>query len=254
MDLGGVLQMARQSRAAGGMLSNRFLMTTAPGLGRDLGDAQLGTSLASALSQNIGGRATKKSKAAQQEYGLRDAEGNFLDSRLAMTDPDKYAWEKIIPALQKKGVNADDNVGVTEALSKLFSNRTVADVFSKLITQREQYQAKAGQYEKAPGLEGAGPLLRKDPFVGYEAVLAQLRNLATQAPLMDAAAAELAKIAEAMGSLGKTFSEGSTAEKIGAGMAWPASAPWVRSGACMLRRGCTVCSAALRRSTPRRPR
>jgi hypothetical protein len=76
----------------------------------------------------------------------------------------------------------------------------VQDVFSKLITQREQYQAKAGQYEKAPGLEGAQPLLWKDPFVGYEAVLARLRNLATQAPLMDAAAAGMAKVAEAMGS------------------------------------------------------
>jgi hypothetical protein len=218
MDLGGVLQMAKQSRAAGGILSNRFLMTTAPGLGRDLGDSQLGTSLASALSQNIGGRATKGSKAAQQEYGLRDKKGEFLDSRLAMTDPDKYAWEKIIPALKNKGIDPDDNVAVAGALSKLFSNRTVGDVFTKLISQREQYQAKAGQYEKAPGLEGAGPLLRKDPFVGYEGMLAQLRNLATQAPLMDAAASGLAKISETIGSLNKTFSEGSTAEKIGAGM------------------------------------
>jgi len=216
MDLGGVLQMARQSRAAGGILSNRFLMTTAPGLGRDLGDSQLGTSLASALSQNIGGRATKTSKAAQQEYGLRDKQGNFLDSKLAMTDPDKFAWERLMPAMQKKGVDINDNVAVTKTLAGLFSNRTVQDVFSKLITQREQYQAKAGQYEKAPGLEGAKPLLTKDPFVGWEAVLAQLRNLATQAPLMDAAASGLAKLSTAIGSAVQTFSEGNKAEKIGA--------------------------------------
>ncbi|MBR1154603.1 hypothetical protein [Bradyrhizobium sp. JYMT SZCCT0428] len=54
MDLGGVLQFAKQSRAAGGILSNRFLTMTAPGLARDMGDAQLGTSLASGLAQNIG--------------------------------------------------------------------------------------------------------------------------------------------------------------------------------------------------------
>src|SRR5207253_490184 len=53
MDLGGYLQFARQSRAAGGILSNRFLASTMPGLARDLGDAQLGTALASSLSQNI---------------------------------------------------------------------------------------------------------------------------------------------------------------------------------------------------------
>ena len=219
MDLGGVLAMARQSRAAGGILSNRFLMTTAPGLGRDLGDYQLGTSLASALSQNIGGRATKTSKAVQQEFGLRDKKGQFLDSRLAMTDPDKYAWEKILPALEKKKISPDDDVAVAGAMSKLFSNRTVADVFTKLINQRAQYQAKAGQYEKAPGLEAAKPLLTKDPFVGYEAVLSQLRNLATQAPLMDAAAAGLAKLSSAIGSAVQTFSEGNRAEKIGMGTA-----------------------------------
>jgi hypothetical protein len=218
MDLGGVLQMARQSRAAGGILSNRFLMTTAPGLGRDLGDSQLGTSLASALSQNIGGRATKTSKTVQQEFGLRDKQGNFLDSRMAMENPDFYAWQKIMPAMQKKGIDIDDNVKVTEALAKLFSNRTVQDVFSKLITQRQQYQAKAGQYEKAPGLEGAKALGAKDPFVAYEGVLAQLRNLATQAPLMDTAAAGLLKLSGAIASLNSMFSEGSRADKIGAGL------------------------------------
>ena len=121
--------------------------------------------------------------------------------------------EKIIPALEEKGINKDDDVAVAGAMSKLFSNRTVADVFTKLISQREQYQAKAAQYEKAPGLEGAKPLLTKDPFVGYEAVLAQLRNLATQAPLMDAAASALAKLSGAIGTAVQTFSAGSTREK-----------------------------------------
>ncbi|MBR0907023.1 hypothetical protein [Bradyrhizobium liaoningense] len=208
MDLGGALTFARQSRAAGGILSNRFLMTTAPGLARDLGDPQLGTALASALSQNIGGRATKASKEAQQEWGLRDKNGRFLDSRLAMTDPDKWAWERLIPALQKKGVDVNDNVKVSEVLSKLFSNRVVGDVFSKLITQREQYQAKAGQYAKAPGLEAAAQLPVKDPFVAYEAVFAQLRNLATQAPVMDAAASGLNKISGSIASLNDAVGQG----------------------------------------------
>ncbi|WP_454626957.1 hypothetical protein [Bradyrhizobium cenepequi] len=208
MDLGGALTFARQSRAAGGVLSNRFLMTTAPGLMRDLGDPQLGTALATALSQNIGGRATKASKAAQQEYGLRDKSGNFVDSRRAMSDPDKWAWETLIPALQKKGVDVNDNVKVSEVLSKLFSNRVVGDVFSKLITQREQYQAKAGQYEKAPGLAGAAALPAKDPFVAYEGVLAQLRNLATQAPVMDSAASGLNSLSGAIANLNGSIAKG----------------------------------------------
>lgn len=212
MDLGGVLSFARQSRAAGGALSNRFLMTTAPGLMRDLGDPQLGTALSSALSQNIGGRATKQSKAAQQEYGLRDASGQFLNADLAIRDPDKWAWQVLMPALQKKGVDVNDNIKVTEAVSKLFSNRVVGDVFSKLITQREQYQAKAGQYEKAPGLEAAGNLPGKDPFVAYEAVFAQLRNLATQAPVMDSAAKGLTQLSGAISSLNDAVSKGQFAK------------------------------------------
>ncbi|MCK1679544.1 hypothetical protein IVA87_08730 [Bradyrhizobium sp. 147] len=208
MDLGGALTFARQSRAAGGILSNRFLMTTAPGLARDLGDPQLGTALASALSQNIGGRATKASKAAQMEWGLRHKNGQFLDSSLAMTDPDKWAWERLIPALQKKGVDVNDNVKVSEVLSKLFSNRVVGDVFSKLITQREQYQAKAGQYAKAPGLDAAANLPGKDPFVAYEGVFAQLRNLATQAPVMDSAASGLNKLSGSIASLNDAVGKG----------------------------------------------
>ena len=198
MDLGGALAMARQSRAAGGVLSNRFLMTTAPGLARDLGDPQLGTALSSSLSQNVGGRATKASKAAQQEFGLRGKDGRFLDSDMIMRDPDRYAWDRLIPALQKKGVDVNDNVKVTEALSKLFSNRVVQDVFGKLITQREQYQAKAEQYGRAPGLNAAGPLMGKDPFVAFEALQAQLRNFAALAPVMDTATKTLNELTDAV--------------------------------------------------------
>lgn len=208
MDLGGVLQFARQSRAAGGLLSNRFLMTTMPGLARDLGDAQLGTSLSTSLNQNIGGRATKESKAAQQAMGLRDKNGNFLNSRLAMSDPDRYAWEVLMPAMRKAGVNTDDDLAVTQSLAKLFSNRTVQDAFAKLINQSAQYQGKAEQYNRAPGLNAAGELMKRDPFVAYEAVFSQLRTLAGQAPIMNAAAGALNSLAGAIANLNQTIETG----------------------------------------------
>jgi hypothetical protein len=208
MDLGGVLAFARQSRAAGGLLSNRFLMTTMPGLARDLGDAQLGTSLSSALNQNIGTRATKQALAGQKEFGLRDEQGKFIQDRLAMSDPDRYAWEVLMPALKKKGVDVDDDLAVTKALTKVFSNRTVQDVFSKLINQRQQYQGKAEQYARAPGLSAAGPLMQKDPFVAYEALFAQLRTLASQAPIMNAAAAALNSMTTALANLNKFVETG----------------------------------------------
>lgn len=208
MDLGGVLQFARQSRAAGGILSNRFLMTTMPGLARDLGDSQLGTALASALSQNVGGRATKQSKAEQQRYGLRDKNGNFLDADMAMRDPDRYAWERLIPAMQKRGIDTTDDVKVVGALAKLFSNRTVQDVFAKLINQQAQYQGKALQYERAPGLDAASELMKRDPFVAYEAVFSQLKTLAGQAAVMDSAAKGLNLISDAISNMNKAIETG----------------------------------------------
>lgn len=234
MDLGGALAMARQSRAAGGVLSNRFLMTTAPGLARDLGDPQLGTALSSSLSQNVGGRATKASKAAQQEFDLRDKQGRFLDSDMLMRDPDKYAWERIIPALQKKGVDVNDNIKVTEALSKLFSNRVVQDVFGKLITQREQYQAKAEQYGRAPGLGAAGPLMGKDPFVALEGVQSQLRNFAALAPVMDTTSSGLNVLSNGIVNLNRTIQDGKlpTGKDVAGGdiTFWGAIAePWTRT-------------------------
>lgn len=207
MDLGGVLTFARQSRAAGGILSNRFLMTTMPGLARDMGDAQLGTSLASALQQNVGNRATKEAMKAQRDFGLRNDAG-FREQRLAMADPDKYAWSVLMPALQKKGVNVDDDLAVTQAMAKVFSNRTVQDVFSKLINQRKTYQGKAEQYDRAPGLDAGTGLISRDPFVAYEAVFAQLRTFAGQAPIMNAAADGLNNLSAGISSLNDAIKPG----------------------------------------------
>ena len=237
MNLGGVLQMVRQSRAAGGSLSNRFMMTTGVGLQRDMGDAQVGTALSSAQSQVIGGRATKASKSVQQDYGLRDKKGKFLNSKMMMENPDLYAWGPLKEALQKKGVDTNDNTQVAASMSKLFSNRLVADIFTKLIQQEEQYRAKQPQYEKAPGLAAGAELGKRDPFVALEGLQAQLRNLATQAPLMDAAAAGLSKLSSAIGNFVKSYSEDDTAGKVGKGLVAGIGGAGVIGGGLMAAKG-----------------
>lgn len=220
LNLGDVFQIAKQSRAAGLALSDRFLMSTAPGLIGDMGAPQVGTALASGLAQAIGGRATKESKAFQQSAGLRDKSGNFLDKSLMQSDPDRYAWNRLIPAMQKKGINADDATGVTEFLSKAFSNRTVADLLGKLILQRQQYQDKSRQYDKAPGLAAAGELPRRDPFVAAEGFISQLRNTAAALaePVFPLATSALNSLSGALGSFANRFSGADTAGKIGMGL------------------------------------
>jgi hypothetical protein len=237
MNLGGVLQMARQSRSAGGSLSNRFMMTTGVGLQRDMGDAQVGTALSSLQSQVIGGRATKQSKAEQQRMGLRDDKGEFLNSKMMMENPDLYAWGPLKDALQKNKVDTTDNTAVSASISKMFSNRVVADIMTKLIQQEDQYRAKQPQYEKAPGLAAGAELSKRDPFVAYEGLNAQLRNLATQAPLMDAAAAGLTKLSSAIGGFVKSYAEDDTAGKVGKGLFAGIAGAGVAGGGLMAAKG-----------------
>lgn len=220
LNLGDVFQVAKQSRAAGLALSDRFLMSTAPGLIGDMGAPQVGTALASGLAQAIGGRATKESKAFQQSAGLRDKSGNFLDKTLMQSDPDRYAWTRLIPAMQKKNINADDATGVTEFLSKAFSNRTVADLLGKLILQRQQYQDKSRQYDQAPGLVAAGELPRRDPFAAAGGFISQLKNTAAALaePVFPLATSSLNYFTSALGGAANRFANGDKGDKIGIGL------------------------------------
>lgn len=217
MDLGDILRMSQMSKSGGATLDNRFLMSVAPGLMQDIGPARLGTALGSSMSQVIGGRATKKSKAAQMDYGLRDKQGNFLNDREVMSNPFDYTLNRLVPALQKKGVDVNDNVAVTRATSQLFSNQMVADLFTKMITQREQYSAKGEQYAKAPGLAAATELPKRDPFVAAEGFVSQLKNFAASLaePAFPAATATINALSGALGNLAKTYSEETGIGKAG---------------------------------------
>lgn len=217
LNLGDVFQVAKQSRAAGLALSDRFLMSTVPGLIGDMGAPQVGTALSSTLAQVVGGRATRQSKAFQRAMGLRDAKGNFLDRKLIQSDPDLYAWNKLMPAMRKRGINTDDETAVTEFLAKAFSNRTVADLFGKLILQAEQYQGKSRQQERSPGFDAAGELPKRDPFVAAEGFVSQLRNTAAALsdPVFPLATSSLNALSGALGTFAKNFSEGDRGQKIG---------------------------------------
>ncbi|CAH1653232.1 hypothetical protein CHELA1G11_10607 [Hyphomicrobiales bacterium] len=209
LDLGGFLQMVRQSRAAGASLDNKFLSTIAPALGQDMGDARVGTALSSGLSQIVGAKATKQSKAIQAQYGLRDRKGNFVDEKTFLANPYDYMKKTLLPNLEKRGININDDAALTAVMSRIFSNRTVADIFTKMATQREQYDRKAQQYDNAPGLDAANELPKRDPFVAWSGLTSQLTNLVTQltSPLIPAATSALNGLTGAIGSFANYLSE-----------------------------------------------
>ncbi|MBN9062181.1 MAG: hypothetical protein BGP06_09385 [Rhizobiales bacterium 65-9] len=209
LDMGGLLQMARMAKSGGAALSEKFLMTTAPALMMDSSPQRLGTALGSEVSQVIGGRATKASKAYQAQLGLRDKKGNFnsADRDLILSDPFEYSETRLIPALKKAGIDVNNDTAVIQATSKAFSNQMVADLFAKLIIQREQYIRKRAQYEKAPGLDAADVLPGKDPNVAVAGAGSQLTNLlATLAdPLLPAATAALNMFAAGVAQTNKAL-------------------------------------------------
>lgn len=199
MNLAGTLAMAKRLKAASATVSNRFLMTTGVGLGRDMGDERAGNAVSMMMQQEV--QATEKAKEYGQKYGLRDSSGKFVDRSAMMSDPDYWAWRNISAAMQKANLDPNKAEDVNTFLQSAYSNSSVRDVLSKLMTQREQYEGKAVQFGRAPGLAAAGPMMGKDPFVAYEAVFAQLRTLAGQAPVMDAAAQGLNTLSSAISGL-----------------------------------------------------
>ncbi|WP_035715007.1 hypothetical protein [Bradyrhizobium genomosp. I (2014)] len=206
MNLGEVLTMSKRLKAAGSTISNRFLMTTGAGLTRDMGADRAGNALSMMMQQEV--QATKQAKEYGQKVGLRDKTGKFVDRSSMMADPDYWAWKNITAAMKRAKLDPENPQDVNTFLQSAYSNSSARDVVSKLLTQRSQYEAKAGQYEKAPGLEAASQLPGKDPFVAYESVFAQLRNLATQAPVMDSAAKGLDSISGSIANLNNSVAKG----------------------------------------------
>lgn len=210
LKFGDILVASRRAKSAGAAMSNRFWTTVAPGLMQDMDAARFGTAMGSTLSQLIGGRMTKNAAGALAEAGLLGDDGKVVGGGLAVSDPDLWVAKHLIPALQKKGVDLNDAVGVASALSPMFSNQLVADIFTKLIVQREQYAAKTEQYGKAPGLEAADKLKGMDPYVAWAGLTGQIKNfLAVLAgPETQSAAAVLNALADGIGRLAHILAMG----------------------------------------------
>lgn len=199
-NVGDVYTVAKRSKSGGFALNERFLTRIMPALISDLGADQTGTALGSGVSQVIGGRATKASKSAQRSYGLRDKKGNFLDQGLFLTDPFEYTLQKLMPALKAKGVDPTDEVAVTAAMSKLFSNQRVADLFGRMVLQAEQYLIKERKMNQAPGTAAGDDISSRDPFVAAAGAIDQLKNAvgALVEPLNPTAIAGMNMFADSM--------------------------------------------------------
>lgn len=181
-DVGSMWSFARRSRIAGPGLSPEFLATVGPAMIQDMGADGAGTALAMAYKSFVigaGDNASKPNLAEQRRMGLRTGEGkgNLVDSDLFGTNP--YAWVKkyLVPALQKDGVDINNDTAVAKAVSGLSRNSSATGLLTRLITQMPQIERLIGLYNRGMGTEAADAAAGQDPFVAYRGLQESLRNL-----------------------------------------------------------------------------
>ncbi|RWM29395.1 hypothetical protein [Mesorhizobium sp.] len=181
-DVGSMWSFARRSRIAGPGLSPEFLATVAPAMIQDMGADGAGTALAMAYKAFVIGAsdgASKPNLAEQKRLGLRmgEGKGNLVDSDLFGTNP--YAWVKknLIPALQKDGVDINNDTEVAKAVAQLSRNSSATGFLTRMITQQQQNDRLIALYQRAVGSEAADQAKDQDPFVGWKGFQESLRNL-----------------------------------------------------------------------------
>ncbi|MDC7784753.1 hypothetical protein PQJ75_00610 [Rhodoplanes sp. TEM] len=210
LDMGAFASFARRSKAAGASLSNEFLGAVVPTFLQDMGGPQLGTALGTEVAAMIGGRATKESKSFQKSVGLRDKKGRVVDEKLLGSNPYEWARKYVPDAMRRAKMNPEDEQDVMKFMTRNFSDQTVANLFTKFITQASQVERNKALYGNAPGMEQAASALPgKDPYVAWQGLLSQLTNLVATAadPLVPAATAALNGLAAAIAAISKAAAD-----------------------------------------------
>jgi uncharacterized coiled-coil DUF342 family protein len=180
IDVGQYFEFARRSKIAGPALSNEFLATTAPVLMQDMKPSTAGNAIAMFFKAFITGAKDTASKVnikAQEKLGIRTKEG-LVDSQLAGEDP--YQWTKkyLVPALQKAGVDLNNEVAVAKAIADLSRNSNATGLLTRMVTQSNQIERLIGMYGQAMGPDAADIARGEDPYVSAKGFSTSLQNLA----------------------------------------------------------------------------
>lgn len=217
----GIYENAKYMRSSGAQLSDRYLTTSALSLAQEMGGSSAGVATDTFEKLVQGGFQNRHAAAkAFVRYGLADKEDFELtktgelkgmkagrhvkDWRNAMSNPDQWVWNTLVPALEKAGVT-DQAEQIAEA-RKMFPG-TSSDLVAKLITQKASLQNHAKLYGDAKGL-GATDINKSDPFVALNSLTTSLSNLAgaLTSPAMQDAAATLNWMASLFGNWQKSLS------------------------------------------------
>lgn len=218
-DPGQFFEFARATKVAGPALSMDFLART-PVFMQDMGSGSTGNALAMAFRafvlEAVGSAGGKKYLAERDRLGIRQ-NGKLVDSELFGSDPDRWVLKHLVPALQKDGVDLNNDTQVAAAVGKLSGNTTATGFLTRVITQREQIARWLGMMENAVGTETAGDVRFQDPFVGFEAFKKAFENLAAALIPIDTINAGLNSLANGINALAQVAEDNPALAAMGIG-------------------------------------
>ncbi len=184
-------EMFKYGRQATPMLSEKFILSTAPTLAQELGGSSYGKAVAAFNSAIVGG--VMKHSAALEfiRLGLvkdNDVEytktgdikgmkaGKHIEGwQLAQTDPNRWVREIMLPALMRAGITqTSDQIAI---IGRLFQNQTAAQMVSILTTQQQRIDKDQALLDHAKGLDAANTYQSKDPTVAWEGLKNSLEGL-----------------------------------------------------------------------------
>ena len=213
-------EFAKYTKASGATLSDRFKFTTGVSMAQEMGGSTVGVSIDQFVKQVVGGFQGSQHAAAKEfvKLGLANADDfektktgdikglkpgrHVAGHRLAMTDPDLWVNQFLVPALEKAGHKSEEDQ--VAMVRRLFPSGRAADIVAKLITQRPSIEAQSKLYEKAQGIN-AYKTNQQDPFVALNSLSTSLKNFAATvtSPMMENAAKAMSGMASWMGGLGE---------------------------------------------------
>lgn len=222
LDAGKFWDFARRGKIAVPGLSTDFLATTVPALSQDMGADQFGTALSSAYQSFVIGSnavASKVNLQAQRDIGIRTGEGkgSLVGDDLFGRNPYRWVKEVLVPALQKSGVDTENDVETAKAVAQLTRNTNASSLLTRMIAQQAQIDRLVQQYGEAMGPEAADEAQFKDPFIGARGFVESLRNLASAVgeDVMPTAVRGLNSLTGAINSFQQSWRDGDPMAKAG---------------------------------------
>ena len=211
-----LFEFAQQLKAAAPNLSADFVNTLGPLLAQEMQGGKAGTSVQQFEKQLQGGFQGNLHMAAKEFVALGLAKRSDFETTktgeikgmkrgrqvvgadLANTDPDKWVYKVLVPALRKAGFKTTEEM--IKELPRLFPNTNAANLVAKFIQQQEQWQPKAERVAAGEGLDAANDQMN-GVAVAFGALKKQIDDLGAvvDSPAMKDIGAGLKMLADGIG-------------------------------------------------------